>query len=153
MSEILLNKWLEAGVQTSLSIIVIRKLILVWPTCRTPAVGKVCVSECVSKSVCVSEDRSPYCSAHDEWLIMKLGMHVGYHDANKVSNVYSDPVTELYGQYRLVLCCAVLRVRRTISVTLSLVVRLLLRDHAQAAGVWDNEVVNILQCNQMAIPA
>ena len=105
------------------------------------------------KSVCVSEDRSPYCSAHDEWLIMKIGMHVGYHDANKVSNVYSDPVTELYGQYRLVLCCAVLRVRRTISVTRSLVVRLLLRDHAQAAGVWDNEVVNLLQCNQMAIPA
>ena len=22
--------------------------------------------------ICVSEDMSPYCSAHDEWLIMKL---------------------------------------------------------------------------------
>ena len=51
MSEILLNKWLEAGVQTSLSILAIRKFILVWPTCRTPAVGKVCVSECVSWGV------------------------------------------------------------------------------------------------------
>ena len=26
----------------------------------------------------------PYCSAHDEWLIMKLCMYVGYHDANNV---------------------------------------------------------------------
>ena len=33
--------------------------------------------------ICVSEDMSPYCSAHDEWLIMKLCMYVGYHhDAN-----------------------------------------------------------------------
>ena len=36
---------------------------------------------------------SPYCSAHDEWLIMKL--YVGYHDANNVSNVDGDPVTQL----------------------------------------------------------
>ena len=35
---------------------------------------------------------SPYCSAHDEWLIMKLCMHVGYHDANNVSNFGGDPV-------------------------------------------------------------
>ena len=34
----------------------------------------------------MSEDMSPYCSAHDEWLIMKLCMYVGYHDANNVSN-------------------------------------------------------------------
>ena len=27
----------------------------------------------------MSEDMSPYCSAHDEWLIMKLCMYVGYH--------------------------------------------------------------------------
>ena len=33
---------------------------------------------------CPSGDMSPYCSAHDEWLIMKLCMHVGYHDANNV---------------------------------------------------------------------
>ena len=32
----------------------------------------------------MSEDMSPYCSAHDEWLIMKLCMYVGYHDANNV---------------------------------------------------------------------
>ena len=38
---------------------------------------------------------SPYCSAHDEWLIMKLVMYVGYHDANNVSNVYDDPVNLL----------------------------------------------------------
>ena len=38
---------------------------------------------------------SPYCSAHDEWLIMKLCMYVGYHDANNVSNFGGDPVTQL----------------------------------------------------------
>ena len=32
------------------------------------------------------------CSAHDEWLIMKLCMYVGYHDANNVSNFGGDPV-------------------------------------------------------------
>ena len=58
----------------------------------------------------MSADMSPYCSAHDEWLIMKLCMYVGYHDANNVSNFGGDPVTQL--------------------------TRLLLRDHAQAAGVW-----------------
>ena len=45
--------------------------------------------------VCVSEDMSPYCSAHDEWLIMKMCMYVGYHDANNVSNFGGDPVTQL----------------------------------------------------------
>ena len=40
----------------------------------------------------MSEDMSPYCSAHDEWLIMKLCMYVGYHDANNVSNFGGDPV-------------------------------------------------------------
>ena len=49
----------------------------------------------MSLCVCVSEDMSPYCSAHDEWLIMKLCMYVGYHDANNVSNVGGDPVTQL----------------------------------------------------------
>ena len=32
--------------------------------------------------VSLSEDMSPYRSAHDEWLIMKLCIYVGYHDAN-----------------------------------------------------------------------
>ena len=39
-----------------------------------------------------SEDMWPYCSAHDEWLIMKLCMYVGYHDANNVSNFGGDPI-------------------------------------------------------------
>ena len=45
----------------------------------------------------MSEDMSPYCSAHDDWLIMKLCMYmyVGYHDANNVSIVCGDPVTQL----------------------------------------------------------
>ena len=43
----------------------------------------------------MSEDMSPYCSAHDEWLIMKLCMYVGYHDADNVSNFDGDPVTQL----------------------------------------------------------
>ena len=38
---------------------------------------------------------SPYCSAHDEWLIMKLCMNVRYHDANHVSNFGGDPVNQL----------------------------------------------------------
>ena len=38
---------------------------------------------------------SPYCSAHDEWLIMKLCMFVGYHDANNVSIFGGDAVTQL----------------------------------------------------------
>ena len=43
-----------------------------------------------------SEDMSPYCSAHDEWLIMKNCMYVRYHDANNVSNFGGDPVTHLH---------------------------------------------------------
>ena len=39
---------------------------------------------------------SPYCSAHDEWLIMKLCMYVRYHTANNVSNFGGDPVTQLH---------------------------------------------------------
>ena len=42
----------------------------------------------------MSADMSPYCSAHVEWLIMKLCMHVGYHDANNVSTFGGDPVTK-----------------------------------------------------------
>ena len=54
-----------------------------------------CVRACVRACVRVSEDMSPYCSEHDEWLIMKLGMYVGYHDANNVTNFGGDPVTQL----------------------------------------------------------
>ena len=43
----------------------------------------------------MSDDMSPYCSAHDEWLIMKLCMYVVYHHANNVSNVGGDQVTQL----------------------------------------------------------
>ena len=43
----------------------------------------------------MSEDMSPYCSAHDEWLIMKLCTNVGYHDANNVSNFLAGLVAQL----------------------------------------------------------
>ena len=39
----------------------------------------------------MSEDMSPYCSAHDEWLIMKIESMSGYHAANNVSNFGGDP--------------------------------------------------------------
>ena len=42
----------------------------------------------------LSEDMSPYCSAHDELLIMKLCMYVRYHDANNVSTFCGDPVIQ-----------------------------------------------------------
>ena len=38
---------------------------------------------------------------------------------------------------------AVLRARRTIAVMRPLVLRLLLHDHTQAAGVWKTDAVNI----------
>ena len=50
---------------------------------------------CVCVWVCVPADMLPYCSAHDEWLIMKLCMYVGYRTANNVSNFGVDPVTQL----------------------------------------------------------
>ena len=43
----------------------------------------------------MSEDMSPYCSPHDEWLIMKLCPYVGYPDANDVSNCGGESVTQL----------------------------------------------------------
>ena len=49
----------------------------------------------------MSEDMSPYCWVHDEWLIMKHCMFVGYHDANNVSNVGGDPATQLNFKKRL----------------------------------------------------
>ena len=51
----------------------------------------------------MSEDMSPYCSAHDEWLIMKLCMYVEYHDANNVLNFGGDPVTQLNLKERFIL--------------------------------------------------
>ena len=59
----------------------------------------------------------PYCLAHDEWLIMKLCMYVGYHDANNASNFGGDP-------WKLVLVYAGLPARRIIAVTRPLVLRL-----------------------------
>ena len=50
----------------------------------------------------MSEDMSPYCSAHDEWLIMKPCMFAGYHDANNVSNVGGDQVTQLNFKKRFI---------------------------------------------------
>ena len=44
---------------------------------------------------------SPYCSAHDEWLIIKLCMYVGYYDANNVSNFGGNPVTQLNFFFKL----------------------------------------------------
>ena len=49
----------------------------------------------MSELVCVPADNSPHCSAHDVWLIMKLCMHVGYHDVHNVSNFGGGPVAQL----------------------------------------------------------
>ena len=92
----------------------------------------------------MSKDISPYCSAHDEWLIMKLCMYVGYHDANNVSNSCGDPVTQLNLKktfYSIIY--AVLRTWRSIAVTRSQFLRRLLRDHAQSAAVWKTVAVNL----------
>ena len=43
----------------------------------------------------MSADMSPYCSAHDEWLIMILCMYAGSHTANNVTHVGVDPVNQL----------------------------------------------------------
>ena len=53
----------------------------------------------------MSEDMSLYCSAHDEWLIMKLCMYVGYHDANNVSHCGGDQVTQLHLKNVLINLC------------------------------------------------
>ena len=62
-------------------------------------------------------------------------MHVGYHDANHVSNFGGDPVI-LLNLKNVKKMYAVLRERVKIAVTRPLVLRLLLRDHAQASGEW-----------------
>ena len=84
-------------------------ILLVWPTCWTASSStlivcvcvRVCVRACVRVCVCVcvcvcvSGQYHQYCSAHDEWLIMKLCMYVPYHTANNVSNFGGDAVTQL----------------------------------------------------------
>ena len=77
----------------------------------------------------MSEDMSPYCSAHDEWLIMKLCMYVGYHDANNVSNFGGDPVSQLFKKKRFIIIHAVLRTWRSIAVTRSQFLQRLLCDY------------------------
>ena len=79
---------------------------------------------------------SPYCSAHDEWLIMKLCMYVGDYDANNVSNFGGEPVTQLNLKTFYSIIYAVLRTWRSIAVTQQQFLRRLLRDHAQTAAVW-----------------
>ena len=91
----------------------------------------------------MSEDMSPYCSAHDGWLNMKLCMYVGYHDANNVSNFGGYPVTQLNFVNVLINVFAVFRARRTIAVTRPMVMRLVLRDLTQAAGVWKTDAINL----------
>ena len=106
--------------------------------------GQLVEHQPLSVCVCVSADISPYCSAHGEWLIMKLCMHVGYHDANNVSNVGGDPVTHFFYKKNVKKCLRCFTgTAHHIAVARPLVLRLLLRDHAQAAGVWKTDAVNL----------
>ena len=52
----------------------------------------------------MSADMSPYCLVHDEWLIIKHCMYLGYHDANNVSNFGGDPINFLKTLKKM-LCC------------------------------------------------
>ncbi len=52
---------------------------------------------------------APYCSAHDDWMIMKLCMYVDNHDANNVSNCVCDPVTQLNFKKNLIVFVSVRR--------------------------------------------
>ena len=74
----------------------------------------------------MSEDMSPYCLAHDEWLIMKLCMCGGYHDTNNVSNFGGGPVTQLHFKNVFSIIYAVLQTWRSIAVTRSPFLRRLL---------------------------
>ena len=73
----------------------------------------------------MSADMSPYCSAHDEWLIMKLYMYVGYHDANNVSNFGGDPVTQLRDHAQAAGVWKTVAGHTSLSTTLVLLLRLL----------------------------
>ena len=92
----------------------------------------MCVSVCPKTCRHIARRMSP----HDEWLIMKLCMYVGYHDANNVSNFGGDPVTQLHFLTFNSIIYAVLRTWRSIAVTRSQFLRRLPRDHAQTAAVW-----------------
>ena len=90
--------------------------------------------------MCVRGHVAMYCSAHDEWLIMKLCMYRGYHTANNVSNFGGDPVTQLKKLERLKKClrCFTGTVHHTHDAATGFAA-VLLRDLAQAAGVWKIE--------------
>ena len=74
---------------SSIVLLHIKHIIVVWPTCWT--------ASCSTLIVCVwaCGQYHQYCSAHDEWVIMELCMYVRYHTANNVSNFGGDPVTQL----------------------------------------------------------
>ena len=55
----------------------------------------VCVRECVCESVCARTCRHIALRMMNIWLIMKLCMYVGNHDANNVSDFGGDAVTQL----------------------------------------------------------
>ncbi len=63
--------------------------------------------------LCPFEYMSPYCSARDEWLIMKRCMYVGYHDVNNVSNFGGDPMTQLNSHF---FYSIILSVRRYVAI-------------------------------------
>ena len=63
--------------------------------------------------------------------------------ANNVSNFGGDPATQLNLKNVPQILYAVLLAQRTIAVTRPLVLRLLLCDHTQAAGVWKTDAVNL----------
>ena len=83
--------------------------------------------------VYVSADMSPYCSAHDEWLIMKRCMYVRYHTANKVSIFGGDPVTQLNLKKPFIVLFTLFYGH---GATRSQFLRRLLHDHTQTAAVW-----------------
>ena len=97
----------------------------------------------------MSADMSPYCSAHDEWLIMKLCMYVGYHTANNVSHFCGDPVTQLNLKKFYCIIYAVLRTWRSIAVTRSVSAAVATRSRADCRSMEDHR----RQYHQMAIPA
>ena len=94
---------------------------------------------------------SPYCSAHDEWLIMKLCMYVGYHDANNVSNFGGDPVTQLNFKTFYIIIYAVLRTWRSIAVTRSQFLRRL-RRLQQYGGPYQPKHSRSISFDQCALP-
>ena len=98
----------------------------------------------------MSADMSPYCSAHDEWLIMKLCMYVGYHTANNVSNSGGDPVTQLNFKnflFYYLRCFTDMALHSRDAVTVSVAVAT--RSRTDCSSMEDHHQ----QYHQMAIPA